>query len=59
MHISVYLNKASSLLLLICVRIYYIGFDSGGETRWPRFIFVRHSNVIFNILLIFLLCKSV
>ena len=24
---------------------------SGGETRWPRFFFVRHSNLIFNILL--------
>ena len=27
MHISVYLNKESSLVLLICVRIYYIRFD--------------------------------
>ena len=26
---------------------------TGGETRWPRFFFVRYSNAIFNILLIF------
>ena len=27
MHISVYLNKESYLVLLICIRIYYIRFD--------------------------------
>ena len=27
MHLSVFLNKESSLVLLICVRIYYIRFD--------------------------------
>ena len=27
MQISVFLNKESSLMLLICVRIYYIRFD--------------------------------
>ena len=32
---------------------------TGGETRWPRFFFVLHSNLIFNILLIVWSFKSV
>ena len=39
MHIPVYLNKESYLVLLICIRIYYIRFDIN-RARSKMYIFI-------------------
>ena len=39
MHIPVYLNNESYLVLLICIRIYYIRFDIN-RARSKMYIFI-------------------